>query len=328
MFLPTLAGMTQHSTFPDKLPEAWTGREDGANPDHSLWYTTISPLPDPGAAPAGVALFGFASDEGVRRNHGRPGAVDGPEAIRSTMGWIAVHDEHPRYDAGTVGVSGSDLEGAQDDLADAVATTAAAGHLPIVLGGGHELSYGSHKGLRRALGDQRAPGIVNLDAHLDLRKMDQATSGTPFRQIAEEFGEDFDYSVLGVSPADNTRFLFDSAEQLGASYTTDDELTTLSPSEAADLAVHTVADREAVHLSIDLDVLSASLAPGVSSPAAVGVPLPQIRAICTALAETGKLRLVDVAELNPGLDVDKRTARVAARLIHEISATHLAATAA
>ncbi|AGF72179.1 formimidoylglutamase [Corynebacterium halotolerans] len=322
--------MTHHSnTFADSLPDAWTGRVDGPNPDHALWYTTIQPLPDPADAPPGVALVGFASDEGISRNHGRPGAVDGPDSIRGSLGWLAVHDEHPRYDAGTVRVDDADLEGGHDRLARAVADIVAAGHLPVVLGGGHEAAFGSHKGLRDGLGgNPPTPAIVNLDAHLDLRQADRPNNGTPFRQIVELVGEDFDYTVLGVSPADNTRFLFDSAERLNVSVTLDDELAALSPDEAADLALKAAEEREIVHLSIDLDVMSAAVAPGVTSPAAVGVPVANIRAICTALAKTGKLRLVDVVELNPHLDVDKRTARVAARLIHEIAAAHLAAIAA
>lgn len=70
-------------------------------------------------------------------------------------------------------------------------------------------------------------------------------------------------------------------------------------------------------------MLSAVIAPGVTSPASVGVPLSHIRAICLALARTGRLALVDVVELNPELDVDNCTARVAARLVHEIAETHL-----
>ena len=81
-----------------------------------------------------------------------------------------------------------------------------------------------------------------------------------------------------------------------------------------------------IHLSIDLDVLPAAVAPGVSAPAGLGVDLPLIHAICVALAATGKLRLVDVVELNPTYDVDGRTARVAARLINDIVTAHHRAT--
>lgn len=321
--------MSDNKLFSGSLSDAWVGREDGSNPDHALWYTTVKPMANPEEAPNGVALLGFASDEGIRRNLGRPGAKDGPDAIRGSLGWVAIHDDRPRYDAGDVAVTDGDLESGQEELGLAVAQLRKAGHLPIVLGGGHETAYGSHRGLIASLrkGTQ-PPTIINLDAHLDIRDADRANNGTPFRQVAKLVGRNFDYSVLGVSPADNTKFLFDEAEKLGTHIVTDDELASRTPDEATGRALQAVWNREVIHLSIDLDVLSAAVAPGVTSPAAVGVPLANIRAVCRALAQTGKLGLVDVVELNPSLDVDNRTARVAARLIHEISAAHLNAMAA
>ncbi|NUS35238.1 MAG: formimidoylglutamase, partial [Pseudarthrobacter sp.] len=70
------------STLPavDLPPQPWTGRFDGDGPEHRRWWQAVHPLDPPdGAAPrAGttpVALLGFASDEGVRRNKGRTGAA-------------------------------------------------------------------------------------------------------------------------------------------------------------------------------------------------------------------------------------------------------------
>lgn len=311
-------------TFHDTLTDSWTGRVDGPNPQHALWHTTVQPLPDPEASPPGVALLGFTSDEGIRRNHGRPGADGGPDAIRQSLAGVAVHDEHPRYDAGDVTITDRNLDRGHDELSEAVARLTRANHLPIVLGGGHEAGFGSHRGIYTAL-DETSPAIINLDAHLDLRQAEEPNNGTPFRQVAELVGEQFRYSVLGVSPPNNTRFLFDSARELGAHITTDDQLSELSPARAAELALQLVEDQSHIHLTIDLDVLSAAIAPAVSSPASVGVPLSHIRAICVALARTGRLKLVDVVELNPELDVDNRTARVAARLVHEIAEAYLVA---
>lgn len=323
------SGTTATACFSPQLSPAWTGRHDGDDPSHRLWYTEIAPLLAPEDTSPGVALIGFASDEGIRRNMGRLGAADGPEAIRAKLGWMALHDSAPRYDAGTVTVAGENLEAAQEELATAVARTITGGHLPIVLGGGHDAAFGSHSGLRRSLGKHgTAPGIINLDAHLDLRQAERATNGTPFRQIAETFGEDFDYSVIGVSAADNTDFLFEAAREFGVTVVEDHELSDTTSEQAAELARDWVSGRDSIHLSIDLDVLNQSLAPGVTSPAAVGVSITTIRAICLAIAHTGRLGLVDVVELSPPLDIDDRTARVAARLIQEISQAHVDALAA
>ena len=59
--------------------------------------------------------------------------------------------------------------------------------------------------------------------------------------------------------------------------------------------------------------------PGVSAPAAHGVALETVEAVLDAVAASGKLRLADIAELNPALDIDQRSARVAARLAARIA---------
>ncbi|MGV0389737.1 formimidoylglutamase [Corynebacterium phoceense] len=292
---------------------AWTGRNDGPGPEHARWHSVINTSTAPGAA-----LLGFATDEGVRRNGGRVGAADGPEALRAALGSLAVHDEFPRHDAGTVVTEGKNLEPAQEEVSAKVEELVRAGHLPIVLGGGHETSFATGRGLARV----RPSAIINLDAHFDLRAADRPTSGTPFRQLAEVYGADFDYSVLGISQANNTKVLFDTARDLGVNVVLDEELAAVSAREAAQRALELLTDAESIHLSIDLDVLPAAVAPGVSASAGFGVPLLHIHAIVRALAATGKLALVDVAELNPRFDIDGRTAKAAARLIDSIVVAH------
>jgi formiminoglutamase len=76
---------------------------------------------------------------------------------------------------------------------------------------------------------------------------------------------------------------------------------------------------EAVYLTVCLDVLPGSLAPGVSAPAALGVPLAHVQTLMDAVLASGKLLAADIAELNPALDRDGLTARVAARLAARIA---------
>lgn len=73
--------------------------------------------------------------------------------------------------------------------------------------------------------------------------------------------------------------------------------------------------RGRVHLTIDLDVLPASVAPGVSAPAGLGVEARVVLGAVRRVAASGKLGVLEVAELNPLFDVDGRTARTAARLV-------------
>lgn len=303
----------------------WSGRSDGPGPEHARWHSVVRPLDlnNPGAQP-GVALLGFASDEGVERNHGRPGAAAGPAALRGALGSLALHHPHPLYDAGTITTQGTDLEAAHQRLSDAVESLSRAGHLPIILGGGHETAFGSHRGVFRAQGPLQ---IINLDAHFDLRTADVPTSGTPFKQISELVGrEDFDYSVLGISRPNNTPVLFDEAAALGVTVVLDEDVLTMDRAQLRATIDSICSGAKPIHLSIDLDVLPANQAPGVSAPAGLGVPLNIIRELALTIAATGRLALVDVVELNPQFDTDSHTAKLAARLIDDIVTAHFVAT--
>lgn len=106
--------------------------------------------------------------------------------------------------------------------------------------------------------------------------------------------------------------MFDAAERLGAPILLDEDCDREAVEAFADRLVDAV-DR--VHLTIDLDVLPASVAPGVSAPAGLGVEARVVLGAVRRVAASGKLGVLEVAELNPLFDVDGRTARTAARLV-------------
>ena len=82
----------------------WTGRIDAAEGQGALrWHQWVKPVAD--GLPAGAALIGLASDEGVRRNQGRTGARKGPVALRKALANLAWHGHAPLYDAGDVSLS-------------------------------------------------------------------------------------------------------------------------------------------------------------------------------------------------------------------------------
>ncbi len=208
-------------------------------------------------------------------------------------------------------------KGGQAYLAGTVADLLDEGHRVVVLGGGHEVAFASFAGLARHAGAGEKIGVVNVDAHFDLRAGERGNSGTPFREIAElcaATGRAFRYLCLGVSEDANTRALFDTARRLGAEWRLDVDMGSDRYAEAREQLAQFVRSVDRVHLSIDLDALPAAVAPGVSAPAARGVMLELVESLVAVVMESGKLALADIAELNPAFDIDGRTARVAARL--------------
>ena len=298
----------------DRAPRRWSGRDDGPGAEHARWHHVVNS----GGPEAPVALIGFASDEGVRRNAGRIGAAEGPVALRAALASLA----DPGVQVGDLGdlvVDDGRLEAGQRRLATVVGSVLDRGALPVVLGGGHEVAFGSGSAW---LARDETWGVLNLDAHLDLRQADRATSGTPFRQLAEqlaECGKPFHYSVIGLSRPSNTRALLETAERLGVAILPDVDADVTDAVTAANALLSRV-DR--VHLTLDLDVLPAAFAPGVSAPAAIGVSPAVVLAVLRTVAGSGKLGLFEVAELNPLYDSDARTARIAARCVDEVVRHH------
>jgi formiminoglutamase len=270
-------------------------------------------MPD---SPPGVVLIGFACDEGVRRNVGRVGAKGGPAAIRTALGNLAWHQDRPVYDAGNIECDDGDMEEAQARLAEVVTAVISSGHRPLVLGGGHETAWGTFQGIVAA---NPAPsvGVINIDAHFDLRADEPASSGTPFYQIAKwcaGLGKRFRYLCLGVAEPSNTPALFDRASQLGADWALDTDILPWRLNLALNVASDFASTVDLLHLSVDLDVLPAATMPAVSAPAGRGVSLEAVEFLVKHVIGTRKVIACDLVEFNPALDAAGVGVRAAARL--------------
>ena len=308
---------------PDLQP--WSGRVDSVDDyDAFRWHQWIQPLDLPRATESfagrlGIALLGFCSDEGIRRNLGRPGAVQGPRSIRKELSnlpcWFS--DELKLFDAGDLHCADGDLEGAQAALAGAVARLLELGYFPVVLGGGHETAYGHFRGLRAHLG--RAPAIVNFDAHFDMRPYPGGgTSGTMFRQIADDCAaaaEPYAYLCLGVQRYGNTVDLFRTADRLGVQYVLSKDLAGMPLARLQAILAAFAAGRDHLYVTICADVFSSAFAPGVSASQPLGMDPEQAFQALMGLFRTGKVRGFDVCEISPRFDQDNTTANLAKVLV-------------
>lgn len=182
------------------------------------------------------------------------------------------------------------------------------------------MAYGTGAGVFSALPPSSRIGIINIDAHLDLRVAASRNSGTSFadllsRGVAE--GREVHYLCVGVAESANTAALFNRAKSYGASWMSDDDVRR-SPRDSISALTSFVDRCDTIYLSIDMDALPSYEAPGVSAPASLGIPFESVLSIARHLGQSPKLCAVDIAELNPRFDSDSRTARLAARLIHTI----------
>lgn len=305
----------------------WTGRTEmnhsGSESKYCHEIIEIVDLENISSGRNTCVFLGFKSDEGVRRNQGRTGAKNGPDAIRSSFGRFAVHYDITAcriIDAGNIIVDGEDLETAQVEFGDAIFALLKTSAFPMILGGGHETAFGHYLGIRKFIGDKKL-GIINIDAHFDLRSYEKgAHSGSPFRQILDDCqnrGLSFHYLPIGINPAGNQQLLFNVLKDAGQTCILESELNFGDFGELEQRIQSFCEESDFIYLSLDLDVLSSAFAPGVSAPAAFGLDPNMVRQIIKEVFETGKVISMDVVELNPEFDVDGRTAKLAASFIYE-----------
>lgn len=319
-------------------PTLWTGRIDGTEEELLRWHQRIIPvnlqhnvLPALKPGQQGIALLGFACDEGVKRNKGRVGAAGGPTALRQACSNFPVHFDAQLIiaDAGDIICPDTRLEEAQEILTNTVLTIRKAGYLPVLLGGGHEITYGHARGLyqyvqQRKLNEQ--VGLLNIDAHFDLRIPGQegSSSGTGFWQLAQDCrqeGVPFHYLALGIQTHSNTQQLFRIAGDLDVQYVDADAFHLQDRALLQAAIGQFVREVDHIYLTVDLDVFAAAFAPGVSATAYNGIRPDGLFLECYRnILQSGKLAGLDIAELNPLLDIDNRTAKLGAALLFEATA--------
>lgn len=257
-----------------------------------------------------IALIGLPDDLGVRLNSGRPGAASGPTAFRRALASYGVCDPvdvawPAIYDAGDIqpadGMTEQSLHETHNRVTSATRAALELGLFPIGIGGGHDLTFPFARAVIeywQSKGTTVSHGIY-FDAHLDVR--DTIGSGMPFRRLIESCGVR-SLSVHGLNMFANSAVHVDWFRAHGGR---------IEPSHAAAAAWTAPSDTFA---SVDLDVLDASAAPGVSALNPAGWTPGRLAEWVTRLGTDPSVRCIDFMELNPAHDVDGRTARVAAHL--------------
>lgn len=265
-----------------------------------------------------VVIIGFPSDEGVRRNNGRPGAAGAPDEIRRHLYKMTPPPEEMEtykellnnlVDLGNLSMS-VDLESAQNEFGKVIGELLDEEILPIILGGGHETAFAHFLGYAESgLGT----AIINIDAHTDVRQLKngKAHSGSSFRQAIEHRGGYCEsYMVAGLQPHSVSKAHLDYINENDGSYLFRDDtnITTISGL----LHKH---ESERVMITFDMDAVDQSFAPGVSAPCTNGLHQDLWLTSAYLAGRNEKVTSFDISEVNPTHDRDGQTARLAALTI-------------
>ena len=301
-------------------------------------------LPETRPAAGGVSLIGVPSDIGA----GTLGARMGPEALRvaGIAQAIAQFGLDVR-DCGNLAGPANPWQEAVNGFRhlaevvqwnrlvhDAVHAELKAARLPIMLGGDHCLAIGSISAVARHCREQgKKLRVLWFDAHADFNTGTLTPSGNihgmPVAclcghgpQALIEIGGHVpalrpkEIRQIGIRSVDEgeKRLVHDvGIEVFDMRY-----IDEMGMRHSMDLALALVDANTHLHVSLDVDFLDPSIAPGVGTTVRGGPTYREAQLCMEMIADTGRLASLDLVELNPALDLRNQTAELAVDLIESL----------
>ena len=311
-------------------PGSWASHTGdwGARPTFAgVAAASLSDLGD-----AEVVIVGAPFDWGTTR---RPGARFGPKAIREGN-YLPADASRPHLpsgidplqvlqvvDVGDLDITPGYVDVSLDRIIAGVEAIARHGAIPVVLGGDHTITYADATGVANVLGHGTV-ALVHFDAHADTGETHYGQlhgHGTPMRRLIESGavpGHRFvQIGLRGYWPPPATVEWM--RDQRMKSYLMA-EIVERGLTPVVDEAVaHAGADADGVFLSVDIDVVDPSMAPGTGTPEPGGMTsrdlLDTVRRLCRELNIVG----ADIVEVSPPYDgPGEITAQLANRVVLEI----------
>lgn len=209
---------------------------------------------------------------------------------------------------------------------DAAKQTLEAGDIPLFVGGDHSLAIGTIGGISH----QQPSGVIWIDAHGDANVPQTSPSGNIHGMpVAALLGEGFpelvnigrpgaklagkDLVMIGIRDLDSNER--DWLKQSGIAVYTMRDIDERGMSAIIREALQRLEHCRRLHVSLDMDSLDPNVAPGVGTPSPGGLNYREAQLLMEIIADSGKLASVDVVEINPILDHENCTAKIAVELL-------------
>lgn len=275
---------------------------------------------------ADVAILGVPYDVGIGF---RPGTRFGPRDIRyystryaawggsTPAGYWDINARENRLqnvtinDCGDVDVVYYDFDQNFRKMRDSVAALVGRGALPVILGGDHSITYPAICGFE----SYRTLDVVHIDAHLDWRDNVGGVrygNASPLRR-AKELSFVRHMSHIGIRDIRSRGNDVADAEAAGARIFTREDVRAQGAAAIADQ----LPDMGDTYVTIDVDGLDPSIAPGTGSPTVDGLLYHELRQLMEGIARKGRVVGFDFVEVNPFVDNHGQTSLLATTAILE-----------
>jgi formiminoglutamase len=269
-----------------------------------------------------IALLGAPMEAGSVT----PGRCDlAPDTVRAALRRFSTYDvetgeEIARAiaDRGDVPVRGLSPADGFAPIRDAVAVSVAAHRLTLLIGGNNAVTRPAAHGLGLPLD---RVGLITLDAHFDMRDTECGPmNGNPVRCLLEDGLPGRNLCQIGLAPFANTAQMHRDAHAAGAASWSISDCVDRGIVPVVEEALARLGHVEAVIVDFDIDVVDRGQCPGAPGARPGGLPVRDFFAAARRLAAEPKLRLVDLTEFDPSLDVGGISALTAGRWVCEILA--------
>lgn len=275
----------------------------------------------------GFVIAGYPDDEGIGLNKGRKGAAQAPDLIRQFFYKTTpshFHDDAPIQDLGNLDTT-LNLEQRHEAVKESVCKSLQKQARWIGLGGGHDYGYPDGAGFLLANKDSKeTPLVINFDAHLDVRPLDQGlSSGTPFyRLLTDENLPEFDFYEIGIQSQCNSQAHWDWVSEQGGHIISFEQIMMSGMNQTQyildELSEELLKERP-TFISIDIDSFASAYAMGCSQSWPTGLIPNEIFPLLNVLYHSLDVQALGIYEVSPPLDQDDRTVKLAAQLIHQFT---------
>lgn len=282
-------------------------------------WPNLSELLSTGHGRAPVALVGAPLALGSVT----PGACDqAPALLRRTLKRIGRYDietgrelETRIADRGDIALVGLTIDDATPRIRDAVGESAQAHALTLLVGGNNAITRPAVLGLG---GEIEEIGLITLDAHFDMRGLDEGLSnGNPVRALIEDGLPGANIAQIGLASFANSLTMHEDATNAGNSIATIGDVRRDGIAHHIDRALDHVAHCDALVIDCDVDVIDRSQFPAAPGGRAAGMAVHDFYYAVRKLASDPRVRVIDLTEWDPPLDSSDLSALAAGRWVAE-----------